>query len=183
VTDPSQAIVLAHTPYLRLVQEGHWTYAQRPNVSGATAIVAVTDDRQLVLVDQYRIPVHGRVIELPAGLVGDEPGRESETLEQAARRELLEEVGYVADRLRVLTCAVSSAGLTDEAVHLLLATGLTRVNDGGGNGLEDIHVHHIPLTGVRGWLEQQQRLGCGVDYKVYAALYFLADYDALLLQR
>jgi ADP-ribose pyrophosphatase len=175
--------VLAHTPYLRLVQEGHWTYAQRPNVSAATAIAAVTDDRQLVLVDQYRIPVHGRVIELPAGLVGDEPGREAESLEEAAERELEEEVGYRAARWRLLTCAVSSAGLTDEAVHLLLATGLTRVGVGGGNGLEDIIVHHVPLADLREWLEEQRQHGRMIDYKVYAALYFLTDYDALLLSR
>ena len=54
------------------------------------------------------------MIELPAGLVGDEPGQEAETLEQAAQRELEEEVGYRADQMTVLTHAVSSAGLTDE---------------------------------------------------------------------
>jgi ADP-ribose pyrophosphatase len=183
VSKPSRADVLAQTAYLRLMQEGHWTYAQRPNVTGAIAVAAVTDDGQLLLVDQYRIPVHGRVIELPAGLVGDEAGRERETLEQAAERELEEEAGYRAERWQVLTCAVSSAGLTDEAVHLLLATGLTRVGDGGGRGQEDILVHHVPLREVRSWLDLQQHQGWRVDYKVYAALYFLAADDTLLRTR
>jgi ADP-ribose pyrophosphatase len=139
------------------------------------AIAAVTDDRQLVLVEQYRIPVHGPVIELPAGLIGDEPGRENETLQQAARRELEEEVGLRAGRWEELTCAVSSAGLTDESVHLLLATELTRVGPGGGNADEEICVHHVPLDELQAWLADQQRQGRRVDYKVYAALYFLMD--------
>jgi len=183
MSEPLPAQVLAETRFLRLVQEGHWTYAQRPNIRGAMAIAAVTDDRQLLLVEQYRIPVHQRVIELPAGLVGDESGREAETLEEAARRELEEEVGYRAAQLRELTCAVSSAGLTDEAVHLLLATQLTRVSAGGGNDDEDILVHHVPLSELRGWLAEQQRQGRRVDYKVYAALYFLTDDDTLLRPR
>ncbi len=84
MTDQIRGTVLAETKYLRLIQEGHWTYAQRPNVTGAIAVAAVTSDDQLLLVDQYRIPVQQRVIELPAGLVGDEPGQETETWEQAA---------------------------------------------------------------------------------------------------
>lgn len=169
------AQVLAETRFLRLVQEGHWTYAQRPGIRDALAIAAVTDDRQLVLVEQYRIPVHGPVIELPAGLVGDEPGHESETLAEAARRELEEEVGLRAERWRELTCAVSSAGLTDESVHLLLATELTRVGAGGGTADEEILVHYVPLDELREWLADKQRQGRRVDYKVYAALFFLFD--------
>jgi ADP-ribose pyrophosphatase len=127
------AEVLAETRYLRLIQDGRWTYAQRPNASAAVAIAAVTAEGRLLLVDQYRIPVKGRVIELPAGLVGDEAGHEQESLEDAARRELLEEAGFQAQRMQVLTAAVSSAGLTDEAVHLMHATGLARVGEGGGD--------------------------------------------------
>ncbi len=73
----------------------------------------------------------------------------------------------------MLTRAVSSAGLTDEAVHLLYATGLTRVGKGGGVAAEDIRVHHLPLGEVPAWLQRQQQAGCQIDFKVYAALYFL----------
>ena len=57
MADEARGVVLAETKYLRLVQHGHWTYAQRPNVTGAMAIAAVTADGQLLLVDQFRIPV------------------------------------------------------------------------------------------------------------------------------
>ena len=51
-------------------------------------IVAVTSDGRLLLVEQFRIPVGKNVIELPAGLVGDLPGQEEESLKLAAQREL-----------------------------------------------------------------------------------------------
>jgi ADP-ribose pyrophosphatase len=177
------SVELAATRYLRLVQEGPWTYAQRPHISGAVAIAAVTDAGELLLVDQYRIPVHGRVIELPAGLVGDEADRPLESPVEAARRELLEETGYAADRFEVLTQAVSSAGLTDEAVHLVLAKGLTRVGDGGGVDAERIVVHPVPLPQVPAWLSNKQAGGWQVDYKVFAALYFLQSHDVVLHER
>ena len=165
--------VLAETRYLRLVQAGHWTYAQRPNVRSAIAVVAVTDRDELVLVDQYRIPIRGRVIELPAGLVGDEAGQEQETLEAAAARELHEEAGYRATRLEVLTEAVSSPGLTDESVNLIWAEGVEQVSLGGGLDNEDIIVRHVPLADIPHWLQEQQRAGKRIDYKVFAGLYFL----------
>src|SRR5215831_1758390 len=58
--------------YLVLIREGHWEYAERVNAKGAAIIVAVTDEQKLLLVEQYRIPVHARTIELPAGIIGDE---------------------------------------------------------------------------------------------------------------
>ncbi len=83
--------------FLALVKEGHWEYVDRIGVTGAAVVVAITDDEKLLLVEQYRIPVHARTIELPAGLVGDEPGGSTESLEDAAKRELLEETGYAAE--------------------------------------------------------------------------------------
>ena len=58
-TSESKPQILAETHYLQLVQDGHWTYARRPNSIGAVGIVAVTDDQHLVLVEQHRIPVGG----------------------------------------------------------------------------------------------------------------------------
>ena len=55
--------------FLALVKEGHWEYADRTNATGAAIIVAVTDEQKLLLVEQYRIPVHVRTIELPAGII------------------------------------------------------------------------------------------------------------------
>ncbi len=75
----------------------------RVNATGAALIAAVTVENKLLLVEQYRIPVHARTIELPAGIIGDEPGSSDESNAEAARRELLEETGYAAGRIEAVT--------------------------------------------------------------------------------
>jgi len=134
--------------HLRVVVRDGWEYVSRTAPTGVVGIVAVTDDGKLILVEQYRVPVDAAVIELPAGLVGDRPGEQAETLETAAKRELLEETGYTAESMTRLIEATSSAGLTDECVTLLLARGLKKVSQGGGDGSEKIIVHEIPLAEI-----------------------------------
>ena len=169
--------VLCSARFLTLVREGHWEYAERLNATGAAIIVAVTPEDKLLLVEQYRIPVHARTIELPAGIMGDEPGQGDEAHADAARRELLEETGYAAERLEVLTAGPSSSGLASEVVTLFLASGLRREHAGGGVGHEDITVHEVALDEVHAWLEARGRSGLLVDPKVYAGLYWLQHRD------
>jgi ADP-ribose pyrophosphatase len=95
--------VLHSSKFLALIKEGHWEYVDRVNATGAALIVAVTPDEKVLLVEQYRIPVHARTIELPAGIIGDEPDSTNETIAEAARRELLEETGYTAERIEAVT--------------------------------------------------------------------------------
>src|SRR5215472_2570645 len=124
---------ILHTgKFLSLVKEGRWEYAERVNATGVAVIVAVTDDQKLLLVEQYRIPVHTRIIELPAGIIGDEGGGKDESYAEAAKRELREETGYDAEKIELLTTGPASGGLTSEIVTLLRAAGLRRVSDGGG---------------------------------------------------
>ena len=169
----SPKITLYAGKFLALVKEGHWEYADRTNASGAAIIVAVTQDRKLVLVEQYRIPVHARTIELPAGIIGDEPGGSGETQAEAAGRELAEETGYEAGRIEELTHGPASSGLTSETVTLFLATQLRRAGPGGGVAHEDITVHEVPLVEVQEWLQAKANSGLLIDPKVYAGLYFV----------
>ena len=61
------------------------------------------EDQKLLLVEQYRIPVHAQTIELPAGIIGDEPGGSAdEAHAEAARRELIEETGYEAGNIKMV---------------------------------------------------------------------------------
>jgi ADP-ribose pyrophosphatase len=165
--------VLHEGRFLRLLRQGHWEYANRINASGAAVILAVTDQEKLLLVEQYRIPCGARTIELPAGIVGDEPDAQHEADSEAARRELLEETGYAADRLELLAQGPASSGLASEIVTLFRAVGLRRAGPGGGDRHEDITVHEVPLGEVRAWLEAKARAGVLIDPKIFAGLYFL----------
>jgi ADP-ribose pyrophosphatase len=127
-----------------------------------------------VLVEQFRIPLGRRVIELPAGLVGDGAGDPLEGLVEAAQRELLEETGYQADRLEYLAEGPSSAGLAAEVYALFLARDARRIGPGGGDSCEDIQVHLVRLEDADVWLAERRRAGVMVDPKVYAGLYFAA---------
>lgn len=159
--------------FLALIKEGRWEYAHRTNATGAAIIAAVTDDQKLLLVEQYRIPVHARTIELPAGIIGDEPGNGNEEHAEAARRELEEETGYRAEHMEALTHGPVSSGLTSETVTFFLATKLCRVGEGGGVAHENITVHEVALREVHGWLEMKTKTGVLIDPKVYTGLYFI----------
>jgi 8-oxo-dGTP pyrophosphatase MutT (NUDIX family) len=92
---------------------------------GAVAIIAVDDDLQVLLVQQYRHPVSSLLWEPPAGLldvVGEDPL-------VAAQRELFEETGYRASRWSVLLDVFMSPGGSSESVRLFLAQDLTPVTD------------------------------------------------------
>ncbi|MEM9018396.1 MAG: NUDIX hydrolase [Verrucomicrobiota bacterium] len=151
--------------------EKGWEYVTRSNAKGCVAVLALTDDRQVVLTEQFRPPVGKTVIELPAGLAGDIPLQEDEPLLSAAKRELKEETGYEAKNWTLLTEGPSSAGLSDEFISLFYATGLTRMTQGGGVHGEEITVHHVHQADVSKWCRDQQGKGKQVDFKVFAALY------------
>jgi ADP-ribose pyrophosphatase len=163
--------------YLSLLERDGWEFASRSNASCVVVLVAVTSEEEIVLVEQYRKPVEARVIELPAGLVGDHVDPEESVLD-AAVRELEEETGYAAAQLEVLMTCPSSAGMSDEMISFVLAKGLTRVGPGGGDDSEDIEVHIVPLTDVDAWLNRQLSAGKPLDPKIYAALYWLQSAGA-----
>jgi ADP-ribose pyrophosphatase len=163
--------------FLRLAREGRWEYAERTNATGGAIIVAVTPENKLLLVEQYRIPVHSKTIEFPAGILGDEGAHESDA--EGARRELLEETGYEAERVELLTTGPSSSGLTSELVTLFLASNLKRVHAGGGVGNEEIIVHEVPLAEIQDWLTAKTKAGYLIEPKVYAGLYFLMARTAI----
>lgn len=160
--------------YLGLAERDGWEYATRTNARAVAVLIPVTDDDRVVLVEQHRIPVQARVLELPAGLVGDGDDAE-ERIAEAAQRELLEETGYRAGRLRRLLDCPSTAGLSDEMITFFLAEELTREGPGGGDASEDIEVHEVPLGSVDSWLAERLAAGVMLDPKIYAALYWLAD--------
>jgi ADP-ribose pyrophosphatase len=163
---------LAETPYLRFVDRDGWAFVERPGITGVVMIVAVTDDQRILLVEQPRPPMRSTVIELPAGLAGDEPGMAGEALAEAARRELVEETGYDAATMELLGGCATSPGMSNEIITLFRARGLRKVNAGGGVGGERIVLHEVPLGDVHAFLQARAAGGTPVSIKVYAGLYF-----------
>ncbi len=86
---------------------------------GAVAVLPVREDGSVVLVEQYRHAVGQTLLEVPAGT--REPG---ETAEVCAARELEEETGYRAGRLRELVRFAVSPGWTDEELVVFVAEEL-----------------------------------------------------------
>ena len=163
--------------FLSLRSKDTWEYASRQGASGVVGILAVTPDDKLLLVEQFRRPVAQTVIELPAGLAGDLAHARNEDFSLAAQRELLEETGYEAASMRLLTVGPSSAGLTDETVALYLASDLQKKGQGGGDETENIKVHEVPLSEIKSWLAERAHTGQLIDFKVFAGLWFLNNAD------
>lgn len=174
MTTPPRKQILGNGKYLKLVKEGTWEFADRGKIR-AVAIIPMTRNGELVLTEQYRVPVKANVIDVPAGLVGDDPGFENEPEEQAARRELLEETGYQARTMKRLVCGPTTAGMASELVTFYLAKGLRKVADGGGVESESIQVHVVPVDQVMKWLRRAERQGKLIDLKTYFAASWLAS--------
>ncbi|MFG6446101.1 NUDIX domain-containing protein [Microbacterium sp. P07] len=125
---------------------------------GAAAIVAIDDDGRVVLIQQYRHPIHLREWEIPAGLldVAGEPPVDS------ARRELAEEVDLVAHRWQPLLTMHTSPGGSSEVLHIFLARDLVAASGAFEREDEeaDIRVERVPLADVvTGILEGRLRNG------------------------
>ncbi|MCX7863894.1 MAG: NUDIX hydrolase [Novosphingobium sp.] len=151
-------------------RKGRWEYVSRARGIRAAVILAIDADRHVLLVEQYRVPLGRRCIELPAGLIGDDDARPGEDAIEAAARELEEETGYRAQRMEVIGEFWSSPGMVSESFTLLKAHGLTRVSEGGGTAGEDITVHRVPLSGIAGAIAAWRVQGLAIDVRMLALL-------------
>jgi ADP-ribose pyrophosphatase len=117
--------------------EGVREYIRHP---GAVAIVALFDDRRVLLERQFRYPLARAFIEIPAGKLerGEDPL-------VTGKRELLEETGYVAKEWRRLGQIHNAIGYSDEVIEIWLARGLERREQRLAEG-EFLEVFTVPLA-------------------------------------
>jgi ADP-ribose pyrophosphatase len=153
--------------FLSVKLDGTWEYVSRTRGIHAAVIIAI-DDGHVILVEQYRVPLGQRCLELPAGLVGDETT--GEAVEIAAARELEEETGYRADRVEAVGVFHSSPGMVSEGFTLVRAHGLTKFGPGGGVAGEDITVHRVALNALPGFIEAKRAEGVAMDVKLLLLL-------------
>lgn len=153
--------------FISVKRRGRWEYVSRTGGVRAAVILAI-DDGHVLLVDQYRVPLGRRCLELPAGLVGDEDAGESITV--AAARELEEETGYRAGRVEEIGEFCSSPGMVSESFTLVRAHDVVRVGDGGGTADEGIVVHRVSLAGIADYVAARRRDGMAIDVKLLMLL-------------
>jgi len=153
--------------WIEAKRRGRWEYVTRARGIKAAVIVALGEG-DVLLVEQFRVPLGRVCLELPAGLIGDDQEGEDPML--AARRELEEETGYAAAEWDDLGEYFSSPGMLGESFTLLRARGLTRVGEGGGVPGENITVYRVPLAGIAGFIAERRGLGIAVDSKLLMLL-------------
>ena len=153
--------------FITAKKRGKWEYVGRARGIQAAVILAI-DDGHILLVDQYRVPLGQRCIELPAGLVGDEAAGEDSSI--AAARELEEETGYRPARLTSLGQFFSSPGMVSESFTLFRAHDLEKTGEGGGVEGEDNIVHRIPLTTLPDQVAAWRAQGYAMDVKLLLLL-------------
>ena len=134
---------------------------------GATMVMPLFENGDVLLERQYRYPMHKVFIECPAGK--KDPG---ESPLDTAKRELLEETGYVAERYTHATDIHNALAYTDEVIHLYLAEGLTQVSEQQLDDNEFVETMRVPLDELMRWV----RNGWVTDVKTQLGAYWLKGY-------
>lgn len=159
--------------FITAKRRGKWEYVSRARNIRAGVILALVDGaegQEVVLVEQFRVPLGKRCLELPAGLIGDHDDNADEDAAVAAARELEEETGYRAGRMELLGDFFSSPGMVSESFSLFRAHDLERVGEGGGEPGEDITVHHVPLAHLPAYIAEKRAEGWAMDVKLLTLL-------------
>lgn len=105
---------------------------------GAVGVIAITADNEMILVKQFRKPVEGELLEIPAGKL--EPLEEPEI---CAMRELEEETGYTANSMEKLFEFYTTPGFSNEIMHIYMAGNLI---EGKINPDEDEYIEIVKVS-------------------------------------
>ena len=180
-------MILFETKFLTLKSAqreglGDWVYVTRPNAKNVVGILPVIkkehEDEILFLITK-RPPLFSEnvakfCVEIPAGLVGDED--ENETVIEACKKELLEETGLSASKIRLCAKKVStSGGLTSECATIFAAeiiddTIVKKPVDDGGVIIERVRVKR---RDIKKFLKEKEDEGYAISALALAALFYL----------
>ena len=167
MSDAETEEIMWQGKFVTAKRQGKWEYVSRSRGIKAAVILAI-EDRHVLLVEQYRVPLGKNCLELPAGLIGDET--EGEDPLKAAGRELEEESGYRAAHLESLGEYYSSPGMISESFTLVRASGLSKVSGGGGVEGEGITPHRVAIDQLAHFIAAKRAEGCGIDVRLLLLL-------------
>lgn len=141
-----------------------WECIRRVSTSGAASVVATVEvegESHVILVRQFRPPLNGWILELPAGLLdpNEKPGI-------TAQRELAEETGFIGESLEVGPFVYNSPGMGDERTALVRIAATTR-GETSHDRDEAIEVLTLPLKGLKARLLEEQSKGTRLDAKLW----------------
>lgn len=119
---------------------------------GAVAVIAVTKDMKIILVEQYRKALERSIIEIPAGKIEID-----EVPEITALRELEEETGYTTDKLQYIQSFATSPGFADEIIHLYFAKNIEKLEQPVGLDEDEfVELLHVSLSEMEEMVKKQQ---------------------------
>ena len=144
---------------------GHKSVREWIKHPGASSVIPLLPDNQIILVKQFRYPVGEVTLEVPAGKLDVE----GEDPLECAKRELSEETGYTAGKLEKLTTIATTVGFSNEMIHLYAATDLTP-GEKHPDDDEFINTVKIPLTAALQLVES----GKIIDAKSIISILLLA---------
>ena len=151
-----------------------WEIVKKKSYKRIVFIFALTKKKEVILEKIYRIPLEHFIIELPAGL-SDKKG---ETEKEAAKRELLEETGYLAKKvIPVFEFALDPGTLSNRAI-LFFAPDVEYMGRENTDDSEEIEVLKVPLGKLNKLVGKQDKSllrGCPVDIKIFGAFYILKE--------
>lgn len=129
---------------------------------GAVAIIAITKDKKIVLVKQYRKPLEKHLIEIPAGKIDN-----NEQPLVAAIRELEEETGYTTKELSFVTSFYTSPGFANELVHIYITDSLEKLETPvAGDEDEFIEIMELTLDEAKQYVEDEQIHDAKTNYAI-----------------
>jgi ADP-ribose pyrophosphatase len=138
---------------------------------GAVAIIAITDENKIVMVEQFRKALERIIVEIPAGKLekGEEPV-------DCARRELEEETGYECRNLELLVSFYTSPGFADEIVHVYIAKGLVKKENAAELDEDEfVNLEELTLDEAIEYIKEQKIY----DAKTVFAVQYLQLQEAL----